>query len=111
VSWLYGFAIDFVVFRVRADEPDVGELHGKFDYGDQPVIIAFDVEHIPLISDAVRRVEGFFDVGIAGPLAFHDLLNPILQGGQSLRMFPAELFQCLFGEYSHRIPLSRPTQR
>lgn len=36
-----------------ADEPDKNSLYSELYYNYESVTIAFDVEHIPLIADAV----------------------------------------------------------
>jgi hypothetical protein len=63
--------------------PNVNRFYTEFHNSQQSVIVALDIEHIVLISDAVNTVERPFDIGKTVPSGTFRLIEPI--------------FQCCFG--------------
>jgi hypothetical protein len=86
---------------MRADKTDIDKVNGKFDNDNDAVIVAHEIENIPLVAYRIDRIEALFYIGKAFPFAMPDHILPLLQGSLRLRMQLDVLFQRLFREYPH----------
>lgn len=64
---------------MSTDEADIYKLDGEFNHYYQPVIVAFDIEDIVLITYVVNAIECFLYIGKASPLAPFYNGSPFLQ--------------------------------
>ena len=68
-----------------ADEPDKNSLYSELYYNYESVTIAFDVEHIPLIADAVGTSEYLLDIDETCPFGIPDFVEPVFQRNLAVR--------------------------
>jgi hypothetical protein len=81
--------IDSVIFFMHSDEPDVNHSIMINDQNHQPVMIAFDVKHDPVIGQKTGISVNSFDIRRTGPTCAFDIMKPGLQGNGSIRvLFP-----------------------
>ena len=65
--FLYGLTINLVILGMCSDETDVQESYRELDNSYQAIVIPHDVEHIPLVSHSIHRIEVLFYVSKTSP--------------------------------------------
>lgn len=60
---------------------DIYKLRCELYHHDQTKIVAFDVEHIMLVSNRIYRIESLANIGKIIPFALLDFLNPLFESG------------------------------
>src|SRR5690349_14234743 len=87
--------VDGVMFRVGAHETDVDHAVGVVGLHNQPVIIALDVEHDPVVPRDARIPILRFNLSWSIPVLFFDLSVPsqkrLLRVGMALPKRPESL--------------------
>lgn len=71
---------------MRTDKPDIHRTFIEKYHGNQPVIIAFDIEHITVITHSIHATERIPYITEICPVGFLDNLMPIVQCRLSSRM-------------------------
>jgi len=66
---------------VCPDEPDIHLLRSEDHNGNEPKVVALNVENKSVVSDIVHAIEGLLHVPEIRPFGFSGLVVPILKGG------------------------------
>src|SRR6516165_4203890 len=67
--------VDFVVFRMRASEPDAGNASGVVELHDNAIVVAAHIEHDAIAADNIGPAKDRLDLSrIAPARLFHFLL-------------------------------------
>lgn len=60
LSFLNSFYINLVIFRMGSDKTDNHPSCKKYNYGNNPIIISFDIKYISAIANIISRKKVIF---------------------------------------------------
>lgn len=92
---------------MRTNEPDPHHAIWIIDFYDQSVMVAFDVEHDPVVRQ--ERSTGIVPFNVVGPFpcCIFCFLVPGFELLLTVGMFFPKVLQCLFGYYSQIVFLAK----
>ena len=94
---------------MRPDEADIDRFDAEQDDTDQSVIIAFDIEDKPLVSDVIGRGKRMFQLVETVPFRFRGFFVPLFQGRFCVGVPGVESDQCFLGNDSHNYDRCKDT--
>lgn len=99
--------VSLVIFGMGADKTDINNFVLINDHNHQPVTIAFDVEHHPVICQKTGIMMRRFDVGGSFPIGSTHAVIPDFQRYLAIGVFLSKRTQGAPADDSHRMSISQ----
>jgi hypothetical protein len=96
------FPLAFVVLGVSQHVFDIANLLSEADTRDDSIVVAANVEDVPVIVD-IDRVQGLSQVVETLEIVALNQLPPSLQGFACIRVLPCKLDETPIGDDSHPV--------